>query len=296
PRATGTLPHARPRPSERRGGPGPAPRRPERNIGVATMTGAVLAGAALLAFSLGSGATMVLVAGIVVAAAAELFAALRRGGYQPATLLGLVATAALVASAYWKGEAAIPLVLGLTVVFTLLWYLVGVTRVAPTINVAVSVFGVAYVGVLGAFAALILTLPNGIGVLIGVIVAVVANDIGALATGRRLGQSQMARDISPGKSVEGLIGGTVASVAAAVVVLGTIGIHPWETGTAVVLGLVVSVVAPLGDLCESMIKRDLGIKDMGTVLPGHGGMLDRFDAMLFALPAAYYVSRLLEIF
>jgi phosphatidate cytidylyltransferase len=72
-------------------------------------------------------------------------------------------------------------------------------------------------------------------------------------------------------------------------------IHPWDLGSAFALGVVVSVVAPLGDLCESMIKRDLGVKDMGSILPGHGGMLDRFDAMLFVLPATYYLARLLDL-
>ena len=69
-----------------------------------------------------------------------------------------------------------------------------------------------------------------------------------------------------------------------------IGVDPWDTGSALALALVVSVAAPLGDLCESMIKRDLGVKDMGSLLPGHGGFYDRFDALLFALPAAYYLA------
>jgi phosphatidate cytidylyltransferase len=84
-------------------------------------------------------------------------------------------------------------------------------------------------------------------------------------------------------------------VAVSVVVLGLIGLAPWDSGSALALGLVVAVVAPIGDLCESMIKRDLGVKDMGSVLPGHGGLLDRFDAMLFALPAAYYLCRVLDL-
>jgi phosphatidate cytidylyltransferase len=90
-------------------------------------------------------------------------------------------------------------------------------------------------------------------------------------------------------------GGALASVVVSVVVLGMIGLAPWDAGSALALGLVVSVVAPIGDLCESMIKRDLGVKDMGSVLPGHGGLLDRFDAMLFALPAAYYLCRVLDL-
>ncbi|HUF32805.1 MAG TPA: phosphatidate cytidylyltransferase [Acidimicrobiales bacterium] len=272
------------------GGPG------ERDVRLAVITGVGLAVAALILFSLGPGPAMVLVVGIVVVCAAELFASLQRGGYQPATLLGLVASGALVASAYWRGEAAIPLVLGLTLVFTLLWYLVGVSRIEPTMNVGVSLFGVAYTGLLGSFAALMLAFPNGRGLLAGTVVAVVANDVGALVAGQRLGERPIAPEISPNKTVEGAIGGAVAAVLVSIVVLGFIGLHPWDVGSALALGLVVAVMAPLGDLCESLVKRDLGIKDMGSILPGHGGLLDRFDALLFCLPAVYYLARLLEIF
>lgn len=268
----------------------------ERDIRQSAITGVIFAAVALAAFALGSGPAALLVAAVVAVCAAELFDAMRRGGYQPATLLGLVASVGMVGAAYWKGEVALPLVLGLSVVFTMLWFMVGVTREAPTMNLSVSVFGVAYVGLLGSFAALILTFPNGIGVLIGVVLVVVANDAGALVAGRRFGRRPLAPDISPGKTVEGTAGGGLAGLVVGWVALGLVGIHPWTTGSAVALGAVVAVAAPLGDLCESMIKRDLGIKDMGNLLPGHGGLLDRFDALLFVLPAAYYLCRLLEVF
>jgi len=74
------------------------------------------------------------------------------------------------------------------------------------------------------------------------------------------------------------------------------GQDPGDLGTAFVLGIVVALAAPLGDLCESMIKRDLGIKDMGSILPGHGGLMDRFDALLFVLPATYFAARLMDLF
>jgi phosphatidate cytidylyltransferase len=267
-----------------------------RDMGRSLLTAAAFAGVALVVFALGKAPAVVLIAVVVTVCAAELFGSLRRAGYQPATLLGLVASAGIVGAAYWKGEVALPLVLGLTVIFSLLWFLVGVSRVAPTMNVAVSVFGVAYVGLLGSFAALILAFPNGVGVLIGTILAVAVNDAGALLAGSRLGKRPLAPDISPGKTVEGVVGGALAGIVVSWLVLGIIGVAPWESGTALLLGVVVAIMAPLGDLSESMIKRDLGVKDMGSVLPGHGGLLDRFDALLFALPAVYYLCRLLEIF
>jgi len=99
--------------------------------------------------------------------------------------------------------------------------------------------------------------------------------------------------VSPNKTWEGLIGGCAIAIAASAAV--TSRIHPWHLSTAVWLGLIVAVVAPCGDLVESMIKRDLGVKDMGTLLPGHGGVFDRIDALLFVLPAAYYFVRLAHV-
>jgi phosphatidate cytidylyltransferase len=105
----------------------------------------------------------------------------------------------------------------------------------------------------------------------------------------------MSPRLSPNKTWEGLFGGMVA----AVVLGGIVGttLAPWDgkISHGLALGLVVAIVAPVGDLCESMIKRDLGIKDLGTLLPGHGGVLDRFDAMLFCLPAVYYLAIQLKI-
>ena len=269
----------------------------DRDVRLAIVTGVGFAVAALVLFAIGPAAAMVIVTAVILACAAEFFSALQRAGYQPATLLGLVASGALVLASYWKGETAIPLVVGLTTVATLLWYLVGVTRLQPTMNAAVSLFGVLYVGLLGAFAALILTFPdgNGVGVLLAVVITVVANDVGALVIGRQFGRARLAPDISPNKTIEGLIGGSLATIIAGALI-GAFGWEPWDFGSALALGIVVAVVAPLGDLCESMIKRDLGVKDMGTVLPGHGGVLDRFDAMLFCLPAAYYLCRVLDVF
>jgi phosphatidate cytidylyltransferase len=248
-------------------------------------------------FKLGSLTSLVLVLAIVTAAAAELFGALRRAGYRPATLVGLVATVGIGIGAYMKGEAAIPLVLSLVVVFTLLWYLVGVVRDRPTINVGITFVGFMWVGFLGSFAALLLDpriFPNrhGVALLLGAVVATVAYDIGSFLVGARFGRHHLAPSISPNKTWEGLIGGTLASVLIGAVIVSQI--SPWSTARGVALGLVVAVVAPLGDLCESLLKRDIGIKDIGWVLPGHGGVLDRVDALLFVVPATYYLVRLIN--
>jgi phosphatidate cytidylyltransferase len=269
-----------------------------RDMPLAVVTGLGLGALALVAFKVGAAATLALSTAVLVLAAVEFYGSVRRVGYQPATLLGIVAVAALNLGAYWRFEAAVPLVLGLTVLFCLLWYLTGIDRDAPMVNIAVTLFGVLYVGMLGSFVGLMLTDPNGIGILLAAVLATVGYDVGGLFFGRLVGRTQLAA-VSPNKTMEGLVGGMVVCFAVCVLVVGRItpfGQGPGDLMSVAVLGIVAAVAAPLGDLCESMIKRDLGIKDMGSVLPGHGGLLDRFDALLFVLPATYYTARMLDLF
>tara|TARA_Y100000590_G_scaffold448402_1_gene584988 strand:- start:229 stop:1065 length:837 start_codon:yes stop_codon:yes gene_type:complete len=269
-----------------------------RDLPLAVATGVGLGALALVAFRIGANATLALTTVLLTLAASEFFLAVRRSGYQPASLLGVTAVAALNLGAYWRFEAAIPLILALTVLFTLFWYLTGIDRQAPMLNVSVTLFGVLYVGFLGSFVGLMLSDPNGIGMLLAAVLCTVGYDTGGLFIGRMFGSSPLSA-VSPNKTMEGLIGGMAVAFGVAVLVVGRItpfGQHPGDLGTAFVLGIVVALAAPLGDLCESMIKRDLGIKDMGSILPGHGGLMDRFDALLFVLPATYFAARLMDLF
>jgi phosphatidate cytidylyltransferase len=259
--------------------------------------GVGLAGVGLAAFSLGPKYTVVLIAVVLGLAVAELFSATRRAGYQPAVLLGIAASVGLPLAVYWRGLDAIPLMLFLTVAFAMLWFLIGAGTESPLLNVGVTVFGVLYVGLLGSFAALMLQVwgEDGIGIIIGAVIATVSYDVGGLLVGRTAGKAPLSA-ASPNKTVEGLFGGMIATVMVTTAVVGGIGIAPWDgTGDAFILGVAAAIAAPLGDLCESMIKRDLGVKDMGSILPGHGGLLDRFDALLFVLPVTYEVARLLDV-
>jgi CDP-diglyceride synthetase len=287
----------RPRPGEP-GRPGPDPRAAGSSIGIRVGTGIAVAVIALLAFKLGTVPSLVLSAVVVTFAAGECFGVLRHAGYHPASLLGLVGTVSLMVGAYAKGVAALPLVLVLITVFTLIWYLFGIERGSPVAGTAATLLTVGWVSLLGAYAGLLLSpsaFPNrhGIAFLLGAIIATVANDVGALVIGGWLGSRPLAPRISPNKTWEGLFGGAVFSVLISTVVVGSI--HPWSASNAALLGVVVAVVAPIGDLCESLLKRDLGLKDMGRLLPGHGGVLDRVDALLFVLPATYYLVRALNI-
>jgi phosphatidate cytidylyltransferase len=129
---------------------------------------------------------------------------------------------------------------------------------------------------------------------LGAVLVAIAADVGAFVVGRWIGSRPIAASVSPSKTIEGFVGGLVA----ALIVGAIIGkeLTPWGgMKHGLVLGLIVGLVAPAGDLFESMIKRDLGLKDSGTSLPGHGGLLDRFDSILLVLPAAYYVATLFNI-
>ena len=291
---------------EATGGHPPAPsaepgrERPEApsSTGLRIGTGVAVGLVALVAFKLGTVTALLLALVVVTCAAGEVFAVLRRAGWRPATLLGLVGTVTLMVGAYTKGIAALPLVMVLIVAFTLFWFLFGVERGSPVAGTAATLLVVGWVGLFGSFAGLLLspsTFPDrhGIAFLLGAIIATVANDVGALVIGRWVGDHPLSPTVSPNKTWEGLAGGALASILVSTIVVGVI--SPWSPSNAALLGVVVAVVAPLGDLSESLLKRDLRLKDMGTLLPGHGGVLDRVDALIFVLPATYYLVRALNI-
>jgi phosphatidate cytidylyltransferase len=273
--------------------PSTAPR--ERNAVVATVTGLLIGGFTLLCFFAGPITALALSCVVLLLAAAEYFQTLRRVRYQPATLLGLVAAPGFAVAAYLKGPEAVPVVFAIGTIATICWYLSGVTRRAVVANISVSVLGIAWIAGLGCFAGLLLDptvfpLRHGVAYLLGAAVVTVAYDVGGYAFGSWIGQHKLAPRISPNKTWEGLIGGSLSALVISMAVVPHL--HPWDFGRAAALGVIVAIVAPVGDLVESMIKRDMNVKDMGTLLPAHGGVLDRVDALLFVLPATYILVRL----
>ena len=279
--------------------PVPEPSEPSRpkgsgsELATRVVTGMVMAAAGLLVLNAGPGPASVLVSIIVALGVIELCGALRTQGYRPAGLIALLGSVGLVLGAYHAGESAFAGVAALVVPVTLIWYLAGVSKARPAPGVASTVLVFGYVGIMGGFAGLILAQRDGIGLLLGVVLCCVGYDIGGYLAGSRFGRRHIAPSISPNKTVEGLLAGMAASVVIGFILVGSI--SPWGRFNALALGVVVAVLAPVGDLCESLIKRDLGVKDLGGLLPGHGGVLDRFDAMLFALPAVYYLIKLLGV-
>jgi phosphatidate cytidylyltransferase len=254
------------------------------------VTAGVLVAIGIVAFLIGRAATATLVTVIVAIAAFEFYEGVRRAGFQPATVIGLLGSAALVGIAYNDGERAFPLVGAVVLGFTLFWYLFKVVHARPMVNAAVTMLGFTYIGVLGGFAGLLLVYPDGVGMVIGLVLCAVAYDVVGFLVGSRIGRRPLAPDVSPNKTYEGLFAGMGAAILVGAIVGGVFDLTPWNSlGDGLLLGILVAIFAPLGDLCESMLKRDLGLKDLGTLLPGHGGVLDRFDAMLFCLPAVYYL-------
>jgi phosphatidate cytidylyltransferase len=248
-----------------------------------------------LCFFSGPPIVLALVTVVLVVSTAECYQALRRARYQPAVLLGLLAVPALTVAGYFKGPQAFPIVGAAFLFATMCWYLFGVSHRSPVANIGASVISWLWVAMMGGFAVLLLdpsAFPHrhGLAYLLGAIEATVAYDVGGYAFGSWIGKRPLAPRISPNKTWEGLLGGCFTAIVVAFVV--TSRMAPWTVAHALELGVVVSVFAPLGDLAESMIKRDLRVKDMGTLLPAHGGLLDRVDALLFVLPAAYVLVRL----
>jgi phosphatidate cytidylyltransferase len=270
---------------------GPAP---ARNLPAALISGGLLAFAALALLAIGKAPFVVLAMGLILLGLGEFYAVLKSHGAQPATALGLIAGAIIMAGAYNRGEPAALFGVFLAMALAIPWYMAAPQKVrrGTVTNVGATVLGVVYVPFLASFALTILRIPGDTGrnLLLIVLGLTVLYDVCAFAIGSLWGNRPLAPTISPKKSWEGAVGATFVLLLVALAIVPSI--EPFTAARAVGLALVIAVAAPLGDLVESALKRDLGLKDMGSLLPGHGGVLDRVDSILFAAPAAWYFIRL----
>ena len=274
----------------------------DRNLPVAVGVGVGLAALGLLAFKLGTIPTAVLATIVVSLAGTEWFSGLRRAGYNPATLLGMASIAGFVLAPALFGMAAYPVLIGVTGVSALVWFLLVAPGEGSVANLGMTLLGVFWIGGLGSFAGLFLGLGDvvaergdlgtnpGIGVLLAAVIVSVSYDVGGYFVGRQFGQTPLSA-ASPNKTQEGLAGGIGVAVVVSTIVVSFISpLGDDSVFRTFVFTLLCALAAPVGDLCESFVKRDLGVKDMGSILPGHGGVLDRFDSLLFVLPMAYFVT------
>lgn len=270
-------------------------RRGGRDVPAAFLTGLVLAGLAVGSIAIAAGAFAVVAGLIVLWAQGEFYRALQKQHHQPATALGLVSGALVLAAGYFRGEAAMLSMLVLSLFATFLWYMAvpAPHRKHTVVNVGLTALGVAYVPLLAGFALAMLKAPDGRAVTLSVIGLTFVYDTAAFVVGSWWGSRPLAPTVSPKKSIEGAVGATLVVIAVSVgAVAPYVGVL--ETlGRSAGLAVVVAIFAPLGDLAESLLKRDLGLKDMGSILPGHGGVLDRIDSVLFVAPAAYLFMRLI---
>jgi len=211
-----------------------------------------------------------------------------------AAVLGILGSVAYVLMAHFKGIASFGYVTIAIVFFSFIWYMVVLRHVPPTKAVALTVLAPILAGLCLSHLVLLRELPirKSWLIVIFLMVLIWVYDILAWAVGRKIGKRKLAPGISPNKSLEGAIAGTVGVIGASVLfrlIVVSIEDYKWfSIGVALVIGVIVVILGPLGDLSESLIKRDYGVKDMGSLIPGHGGIMDRFDSTLFTAPAVFY--------
>jgi len=257
-----------------------------RNLPAAIAVGVGLGALVLLSLYLAKVTFVVVVVAAISLALWELTNALHAGRVRLPVVPVLVGAWAMLVSTYVGGTEPLLAALMLTVLATLLWRLPenpkGYVR-----DVTAGVFATMYVPFLAAFAVLLLRPDDGADRVVVFILLTVLSDVGGYAAGVLFGRHPLAPKVSPKKSWEGFAGSALFSAAGGALALPLLLGGPAWAG--VVTGLCVMLVATLGDLGESMIKRDLGIKDMGSLLPGHGGVMDRLDSLLLAAPVSWLV-------
>jgi phosphatidate cytidylyltransferase len=249
----------------------------------AVVYAAVMLGVILFGGVLGLGIVMAIASMLAVS---EYYAMTRREHRMPNEVFGILAAGAMpVATALWGMPGLLSVVTALLLA-SLVWHVA--FRSVTTADTATTVFGALYVGFMLSFFVLIRDLDAGTLLALATLLSVWANDVFAYLVGSMIGRHKMSPNISPNKSWEGFAGGTLFTV------LVWVGLYfvidsPMTLLWHVVVGFSISFAGVLGDLAESRLKREAGVKDSGRLLPGHGGFLDRFDSLIMVSVVAYYL-------
>ena len=264
--------------------PKPARTRTGRNLPLAAAIGALLGGLVLVTLFTVKATFLIYVGAVAAVALWELRQALSgRGINLPLVPIG-AGGVAMFTLAYWYGAQPALAAMAVTVLVLMAWRLPG-GAAGYLRDLTASVFTLAYLPLLGVFVPLMLSAPDGARRTVIFVVLAICSDVGGYFAGIFAGRHAMAPTISPHKTWEGFAGSVVLCLAAGAVLLPwLLHAHVWQ---GLLLGLAAVVAATLGDLAESMIKRDLELKDMGRLLPGHGGIMDRIDSFLVMAPVIW---------
>jgi phosphatidate cytidylyltransferase len=262
----------------------PTPSRAGRNLPAAIASGVVLAALVVVSLAWVPWLFGVLAAAALVIALHELISAFATADIHVARTPVYATTIAAMATAYIWGTEALLVCMGAGVVAVLLWRIRRGSE-GYLKDVSASVFLLGYIALMAGFAMLMLAAPDGPWRIIVFILLTIGNDIGGYATGVLFGKHPMAPQISPKKSWEGFAGSLVVQCLIGVAAFVWVFEAPWWQG--LIMGAVLTVTATAGDFAESAIKRDVGVKDMGTFLPGHGGIMDRLDSLVINAFAAW---------
>ena len=262
----------------------PATPKVGRDLRAAVGVGLLLAGLVIGTLIVDARAFLVVVIAAICVGAWELRRAIATKGITIPLVPLLLGVAGMLVSAYARGAEALVVTFGLTIIGILIWRVAdGVAGAARDLSASALV--TFYPVFLAGFAALMLAAPDGRQRIVVFILVTVFSDIGGYAVGVKFGKHPMAPSLSPKKSWEGFAGSVLSCALVGAISLPLLLDGVWWAGA--VLGVVAAAAATLGDLIESSIKRDLGIKDMSTILPGHGGLMDRLDSLVVVAPVAW---------
>lgn len=253
------------------------------------LTGLVLGTIAIACIMAGGLALMSLLLLVVYFGSREYVKILNNKGFYPSLKIIFVSEAFLAGIAYFHRFDLVALALTLCTLGSFMWVLFR-GRQPYIANVATTILGFVYCGWFPLHLMFLRDLSSarftdGLGFVIMMFTAILLTDIGCYYAGSKFGKHKLAPVISPNKTIEGSIGGSICAIIGALIVGSYLGL---EWYMSVIAGLLCTIFAQIGDLCESLIKRDAGVKDSGDLLPGHGGFLDRTDSFIFTIPVMYY--------
>ena len=256
------------------------------------LTGFIMGSIAMVCIMLGGIALLGLLAVVIFFASKEYVKILEHKGFYPSLKIMLASEALLAIITYFDRTEYVALALTLCTFAAFLWVLFR-GRQPYIANVSTTILGFVYCGYFPLHLQLLRDISSeqyndGLGFVVMMFTAILLTDVGCYYAGTRCGKHKLAPVISPNKTIEGSVGGAICAVTGALIVGYFIGVEWYLSGIA---GLICTVFAQIGDLCESLIKRDAGVKDSGNLLPGHGGFLDRTDSFVFTIPVMFYFCK-----